>query len=100
MVGDLYDHYYILLIGWYFSAENVGIPRVDVYYAPKTRVATKHGGPFYGIQRGAVLIGFDPDVYRLDGVVFFCRRLGGILKQYDPMRDDDIIQQSTDQTIY
>ena len=30
-------HYYILVIGWYFSIKNEWIPRVDVYYAPSTR---------------------------------------------------------------
>ena len=32
-------HYSILVIGWYFSVENVGIPRVDVYCAPVMVVA-------------------------------------------------------------
>ena len=32
-------HYSILIIGWYFSVENVGIPRVDVYCVPVMVVA-------------------------------------------------------------
>ena len=32
-------HYSILVIGWYFSVKNVGIPRVDVYCAPVMREA-------------------------------------------------------------
>ena len=37
-------HYAILIIGWYFSVENVRIPMVDVYYAPRTRVAVCFDG--------------------------------------------------------
>ena len=37
-------HYSILVIGWYFSVKNEWIPRVDVYYAPRTRVAVCFDG--------------------------------------------------------
>ena len=51
-------HYSILVIGWYFSVENVGIPRVDVYYAHRTRVAVCFDDAtlFSGISRSVVLI--------------------------------------------